>query len=226
MVFEIVLSLYFDWSGRNSDDCTAFWYVGKNNCPRSDDAVRANVHALNHRRSGTHVRAQAHMDVATQDRSWRNVRVSMDHTVMVDTGASVDDAVFLDNTTRLKNCACHDLHSVCQLNLGSDHCARMDHGSETVSAFPEGLVHPQPVCDGRDGTESIHEQHLDWRVGQCIVTSRVGNTQQFRSRVIGIDESKHPPTQQQESTEQYARMAAGSNKDERLRRVSLACHSR
>jgi adenosyl cobinamide kinase/adenosyl cobinamide phosphate guanylyltransferase len=69
------------------------------------------MHALNHSRSDANMGSRAHMHVATQHRSWGYVCVSVDHTIMVDTGASVDDAVFLDDTARLKNCPGHDLHS-------------------------------------------------------------------------------------------------------------------
>jgi hypothetical protein len=175
--------------------------MGEYNGPCSDDSVRTNVYALDHNGSCADVRTRTDVNLAAQHRSWCDVRVRVDYATVVQTGACVDNAILLDYTARLKNCPGHDLNPICQLYFGRDDRTWMNHRCKVVAAFAEGFVHPKPICDRCNRTDSVDQQRPSRFVPKNgIVAPKMGDSQKLRSRFVRINRAKDSTAQKQKST--------------------------
>ena len=142
------------------------WHIRNDNRSRPDNAGVADLDALDNAGPSSDMRSLSDVDITGQGDTGRNVRVSVDRAIMVDSRSRVDDHIRPQYNARLHDRPRHDFDTIFNMYFGSDDGGWVDHSLKNILLLAEFFVGYPARNRGIDRTHTIYQPHLVWRMNE------------------------------------------------------------
>jgi len=107
----------------------------RNHTPGSHHTMRTNTNTLNYYCSRTYMSIIAHIDSATEHRTWRDMHMATQTTIVLDNCSTIDNAIISNFCACLNYDTWHSLHTVSKFNIFGDKRSGVDHAAKTIPSL-------------------------------------------------------------------------------------------